>query len=300
MTGERHTTDAVPEPVPGGKPAPPPRGPTLDDWAARGRTVREQAEGTRSGHERASPLPAADSPGPPGPPGESGESRRRAPSPDDPMVMKRRTALKVLAAAAAVPAIGCEPSARTADAAASGAPPQPESNPLAAGTLTDPDLLAPLVPWDMLLTEGEMATVAALADMIIPADERSPSATAVGAHHFVNEWVSAPYEGQARDLVLVRGGLVWLNAESVERFDRTFSDLSDDERGAILDDIRYLPEAAPEFRTGARFFDKMRDLVATGFWTTDEGMVDLGYQGNVPLPSFDGPPRDVLDRLGLS
>ena len=28
-------------------------------------------------------------------------------------------------------------------------------------------------------------------------------------------------------------------------------------------------------------------------------MRDLGYVGNIPLPSFDGPPPEVLERLGL-
>ena len=41
-------------------------------------------------------------------------------------------------------------------------------------------------------------------------------------------------------------------------------------------------------------------MCSTGFWTTEEGMRDLGYMGNVPLPSWDGPPPEVLERLGLA
>ena len=29
-------------------------------------------------------------------------------------------------------------------------------------------------------------------------------------------------------------------------------------------------------------------------------MRDLGYVGNVPVPSWDGPPAEVLERLGLA
>ena len=219
---------------------------------------------------------------------------------EDPALMRRRTALKVLAAAAAVPALGCQPGSPDGGDAEASMPPQPADNPLATGTPTDPDLIAPSVPWPMLLTDAELVTVAALADLIIPADDRSPSASSVGAHDFVNEWVSAPYEGQRRDLVLVRGGLTWLNSDSTSRFGREFAALTEGEQRQICDPISYLPEAPRELRAAARFFDKMRDLVSTAFWTTPEGMADLGYQGNVPLPSFDGPPREVLERLGLA
>ena len=47
------------------------------------------------------------------------------------------------------------------------------------------------------------------------------------------------------------------------------------------------------------FFDKVRDLTSTAFWTTDEGMADLGFVGNRPMASFEGPPPEVLRRLGL-
>ena len=60
-----------------------------------------------------------------------------------------------------------------------------------------------------------------------------------------------------------------------------------------------MPDAKKEFKTAAVFFKKFRDLTAGGFYTTKEGMKDIGYTGNVPLTSFDGPPPDVLKQLGL-
>ncbi len=203
--------------------------------------------------------------------------------------VSRRVALKVLATTAAVPLVACEVEA----------PPQPETNPLALGTATDPDLLRPVVPWPLQLSPPELDTVRALADLILPADGRSPSASQTGAHHYVNEHVSAPYEAHARDLVLVRGGLVWLDSESLRRHQRRFHELSAEEQRSICDQIRYLPDARPEHRAHARFFDKVRDLVATAFWTTEEGMADLGFVGNVARTDFPGPPSEVLSRLGL-
>lgn len=214
----------------------------------------------------------------------------------------RRTALKVLASAAtiAAPVTACntdEPDP-TPHELLSGFNPLPPSNPLAAGTATDPDLLAPQVPWEMLLTDEELRLVGALADVIIPADERSPSASALGVPDYINEFVSAPAHAEQR--ALVRGGLAWLNRMARERFAAAdFPALTLAQQRQICDEICYEPNVPPELKPQARFFDLFRDMTSTGFWTTDEGMRDLGYTGNVPLPSFDGPPPEVLARLGL-
>ncbi|MCG8468598.1 MAG: gluconate 2-dehydrogenase subunit 3 family protein, partial [Gemmatimonadetes bacterium] len=154
----------------------------------------------------------------------------------------RRRALQVLAAgaagAASLPALGCEDPDASAEDGPRAAPPA-DGNPLAAGTPTDPDLVAPVVPWELTLTEDERSTLASLCDVILPADERSPSASAVGAHEFIDEWVSAPYDGNRDDLVLVRGGLVWLDTESIDRFGARFSAATPEQRVEICDDICY-------------------------------------------------------------
>jgi len=211
--------------------------------------------------------------------------------------ISRRTALKVIAAAAAAPAVfaGCEPGEPDPAAIAS-----PSRNPLAAGTPTDPDLLATVIPWDRSLTDGELETLKVLCDLIIPADERSPAASALGAHEFIDEWVSAPYEFTQNDKVLVRGGIVWLDGESKRRFGPRFRELTVTQMTEICDDICYGPKAAPEFQAASRFFDKIRDLTATAFYTTKEGMDDVGYVGNVPLPRWDPPPAAALRHVGLS
>ena len=78
-----------------------------------------------------------------------------------------------------------------------------------------------------------------------------------------------------------------------------FRDLSPARIDEICTDIAYVPSAGPGFEAGARFFARVRDLTAGAFWTTDEGMQDLEYIGNVPLAQWDPPPREVLDHLGL-
>jgi gluconate 2-dehydrogenase gamma chain len=173
------------------------------------------------------------------------------------------------------------------------------TNAVAARTLTDPDLIRPVVPWPKVLSKNELQTANALVDVIIPGDDQSASASAVGVAEFVDEWISAPYPIQEADKVQIRGGLSWLNAESRKRFDKDFAELSSQEKYQICDDICFVPTAKPEFQHAAQFFAKFRDLTASGFYTTKEGMKDLKYIGNIALLKFDGPPREVLEFLKL-
>jgi gluconate 2-dehydrogenase gamma chain len=219
----------------------------------------------------------------------------------------RRHALKVMAIAATAPGLmSCGPSADEAGQAegtpATGLPSTPSGNPLARGTPTDPDLQQPVVPWGRILSEDELQTLAALCDVILPEDDVSPSASALGVHDFIDEWVSAPYPRNDRDRILIRGGLVWLDAESGRRFGTgtRFRNLAAAQQRAICDDICYEPDAAEAFRAASRFFARVRDLSATGFYTTDEGMADIGYVGNRPQPSWGPPPAEVLRRVGLA
>jgi len=225
--------------------------------------------------------------------------------------MGRRAALKALATTAvALPMVGslaaCSPDSRSLPVVDAGKAPSGgvDANgvPLAGprGTKSDPDLLKPKIDWPLQLTASEMATLTALCDMIIPADDKSPAASAVGVPAYINEYVSAPAEWYQKALVQVRGGLIWINVESNKRFGKAFAELSAAQRTAICDDICYAPKAKPEFKQAAQFFDRVRDLTAEGFYTTDEGMKDIGYVGNVALPSFDGPPPEVLKHLGLA
>jgi hypothetical protein len=212
----------------------------------------------------------------------------------------RRTMIRMIAAAAAAPVLfrGCTavPGERvqSADATTYRGP---------AGTLTDPDLVDPGVPWPLTLTEGERVGLAALCDTIIPADAHSPAASAIGAHDFIDEWVSAPYAQMQDDGTQIRDGLAWLDGEARRRFQAPFANLAEAQQHAICDDICYLPEvgpeAAPEVTAGAEFFDKVRMLTAMAFYTTPAGMADVGYVGNTPLNEWLPPPPEVLRLVGL-
>jgi Gluconate 2-dehydrogenase subunit 3 len=143
-------------------------------------------------------------------------------------------------------------------------------------------------------TAHEWATVAVLADIIIPKDDRSGSATDAGVPEFMDFTLIDRPNMQTG----MRGGLRWLDTASRRRFDKDFVDLAASDRTAILDEIAYPKKAAPDVSQGAAFFTGFRNLVATGFFTSKIGIADLGYMGNVPTV-WNGCPQECLDHLGL-
>jgi len=96
------------------------------------------------------------------------------------------------------------------------------------------------------------------------------------------------------------GGLVWLAAESQRRYGLAFADAADAQRLEICEELSMKAPEGSQLEKPARFFKKFRNLTATGFYTTPVGMKDLGYVGNLPLAKFDGPPADLVARLGLT
>jgi hypothetical protein len=166
----------------------------------------------------------------------------------------------------------------------------------------DPKLLENYKPgdlWPLTFTKEQRGTVAILCDVMIPADDKSPSASQLGVQDFIDEWISAPYPKQQEDRKIILGGLSWMDSESKKRFKKAFVDLSENQRHQICDDICFEPKAKPAMKKAAQFFNRFRDLTAGGFYTTPEGMKDIQYLGNVPLTKFDGPPPEVLAYLKL-
>jgi hypothetical protein len=204
--------------------------------------------------------------------------------------MDRRTTLKwVLAASAVGPLM--RPRGAPAFSTAS-----------TKGYGTDPDLSLNHRPgdcWPLTLSAAQRRLAGMLSDLIIPADERSPAASAVGVVDFIDEWVSAPYPDCQRDRGLVLGGFTWLDEESGRRFGRDFADLESGAQTGVCDDLCDATRAGDGLRAAAEFFARYRDLTAGAFYSSPVGRQDLSYLGNVPLVNFDGPPHELLKSLGL-
>lgn len=214
----------------------------------------------------------------------------------------RRDALKAMAAVAMVPMLpDAATAAPVAPAARAPLPMLDEAQQAKRkgprGTPSDPVLQVAKADWPNKLQARELATLSALCDMIIPADAKSPAASAVGAPAYINEWASRP--GGDASLVRVRGGLAWLDRESSTRFGTRFHLATNAQRTAICDDICYLPKAKPEHQFAAQFFDTIRDQTATAFYTTPQGWKDLGYIGNVAMPKFEGPNAEIRRKIGV-
>lgn len=209
-----------------------------------------------------------------------------------PHAVDRRTALKwMLTVAASVPIAKTRlPGGETPPVRA------------ASGYGTDPQLTKTYAAgelWPLTMTGEQRRTATALCDTIIPADEHSPAASKAGVIDFLDEWISAPYPRQRADRLLLLEGLAWLETESLRRFGHDFAALDEARREAICDDLCQEATGRIEYQRPAVCFALFRDLTAAGYYTTPVGMKDIGYIGNMPLATFDGPPEAALRHVGL-
>lgn len=142
--------------------------------------------------------------------------------------------------------------------------------------------------------DHEMKTITVLSDIIIPKDEVSGSATDAKVPAFIEFIVKDMPHHQ----IPMRGGLKWLDLQCMKRFEKTFVDCTSSQQIEIIDEIAFPDKAKPGMEQGVAFFNRMRDLTACGFYTSQIGIKDLGYAGNSPN-LWNGVPQDVLDQYGM-
>ena len=215
----------------------------------------------------------------------------------------RRTTIKlIIAAAAGMPALRARATYRL-EPGASAPGPLREFEPTMQGYGPDPDMIKAYEKgafWPLTLSAEQKQLAASLSDLIIPADEHSPSASAVGVVDFIDEWVSAPYPQQREDRETVLNGFAWLDGQARHHAEQPFAKLHEAQQRKICDRICNVSRAPADLQVPAQFFATYRNLTAAGFYTTLAGRKDLKYIGNVALTHFDGPPAELLKRLGLA
>jgi hypothetical protein len=155
---------------------------------------------------------------------------------------------------------------------------------------------APTAYQPKVLDPHEWKTIQVLSDLIIPADDRSGSATQAGVPEFIDDWLDL--KGGETEAA-IRGGSIWLDAECNRQFSHDFVDCTGAQQKQILDRIAYPKEAAPEDAAGVVFFNHLRNLVVSGFFSTEMGVKDLPYLGNQMLSEWKGCPPNVIAKLGL-
>ena len=177
----------------------------------------------------------------------------------------------------------------------------------APGYGTDPNLVHPQpVPWPRTLTDHQLETFRVLADILIPAEGELPSASQVGVVEVIDAWVSAPYPDQQLHRSMLLSGIDWCDRESQRRFSTPFAAASPKDQIAIVDEIAD-PQGPPALEGPRQFFAGLRQLVTGAYYTSPEGVRELGYQGNVPIAGdYPGPTEEAmahlneqLEKLGL-
>lgn len=205
--------------------------------------------------------------------------------------LSRREILRLLALSAAAPALmtGCR-----SDEAASAVGHHAERR--AAGAL------APAIGTEpTFFTEREFETVRMLTDYILPADDRGPSAAEVGVPEFIDFVMTDDLLGDPRERqTAMRGGLAWLDGQCRRAYGEPFTGCTDAQRRQMLDRIAYPEAAAPADGPGVAFFDRLRDYTAAGYFSSPEGVEDLGYLGNVAVQEWTGCPEAVHRHTGIT
>lgn len=143
------------------------------------------------------------------------------------------------------------------------------------------------------LSDHEFATLRLLCDLIIPADDVSPAASAGGAH----EYIDLLCRGNEELATMYHGGLAWLDSTSVSLHDVPFREATAAQQTALLEKLAFLEKAPPEWRAGARFFDWVRRMTIDGFYTSPAGYKDVGYPGGHGMTTYHVPEAALRQAL---
>ena len=152
-----------------------------------------------------------------------------------------------------------------------------------------------LIAQGKFFTEHEIATITILGDIIIPKDEVSGSASDAKVPEFIDFIVRDMPQHQ----IPMRGGLRWLDMQCLKRYEKAFKDCSQQQQIEMVDEIAYPDKAKPEMKQGVAFFSLVRNLTASGFYTSEIGIKDIGYAGNTPN-KWNGVPDDVLKQYNMA
>lgn len=203
--------------------------------------------------------------------------------------ISRRDALLIMAIAPLATSLGTTPDVIESAMAAAEQAQQQQSQ--TAGQKPTPGVYKP-----RFFNAHEWRTVRILADIIIPRDARSGSATDAGVPEFMDFMMMDRESMQLQ----MRGGLRWLDNRSSHHFGKRFTALTPKQRETVLDEIAYPDKAARDVSHGVSFFTFFRDLTAAGFFSSRIGVKDIGYMGNEWKPQWDGCPPAAMERLGVS
>lgn len=124
-----------------------------------------------------------------------------------------------------------------------------------------------------VLNDAQMRMVADMAERIIPATD-TPGGAAARVNEFVDlmlaEWYDEP------DRIRFLDGLVQIDARARARSAAPFSELSEADQTALLEDLdaELVALRAADLPTDGHFFQQMKWLTVHGYYTSDVGVND--------------------------
>ncbi len=123
-----------------------------------------------------------------------------------------------------------------------------------------------------------------LSEILIPADDHSPGASAALVNRFLDVMVG---EGSEAGQSIWRDGLIAVDAEAQQRFKRAFracEPAQQEEIVAVMAQNELSPSTDLE-----RFFRTLKRMTIDGYYTSQIGIhQELEYQGNTALAEFPG------------
>lgn len=135
------------------------------------------------------------------------------------------------------------------------------------------------------LTAHEYATLDALAEWIVPGAHANNSA----------RFIDFLCAGEDEMKIIFTGGLAWMDDAMRKRADGVdFLHASHDQQKGLLDSIAFRENDSPELGPGIRFFAWARRLVVDAYYTSPQGIKEVGYIGNTGMSSFSVP-REAVD-----
>ena len=148
---------------------------------------------------------------------------------------------------------------------------------------------------EKFFTEHELYSLDKICNLILPPNEFGSirDAEVVQLIEFMAKDIPAYKEP-------LRNGLSWIDNESKKRFNKLFADCDITQQKNIFDEIAYYDpnKSITDYSEPVQWFNLVRNLTMTGYFTSEIGIKDLGYKGNIPN-IWDGVPQDVLDQYGL-
>ena len=149
---------------------------------------------------------------------------------------------------------------------------------------------------EKFFTEHELFSLDKICNLILPPNEFGSirDAEVVQLIEFMAKDIPAYKEP-------LRNGLSWIDNESKKRFNNLFVDCDITQQKNIFDEIAYYDpnKNITDYSEPVQWFNLVRNLTMTGYFTSEIGIKDLGYKGNIPN-IWDGVPQDVLEQYGLS